>query len=110
MKFTCPSCNDIVGDFVVRPKKASYKWYEFSSNAMFCPYCGAELEMERKSERWALLVLPLFVYLPLTLVLPLDNPAVLATKYLVWPLALIGMLMLYLKRKIVVVERSPTQR
>jgi hypothetical protein len=73
---------------------------------MFCPYCEAELEMERKSQRWVLLALPLFLFLPLTLVLPTDNTTVLVTEYVVWALALFGMLMLYLKRKFVVVKKS----
>jgi hypothetical protein len=53
-----------------------------------------------------LLVLPLFLFLPLTLVLPADNTALLVTEYVVWALAVFGVLMLYLKRTFVVVKKS----
>ena len=102
--YKCPYCFESISEFELRPAKEKYKWFEFSQNRAFCPNCGAEVALEAKFQRWGLLVLPAIVLFVWDVALSEQGGVNQQLLYGSLVLAMLGLIMLFLKRKLVVVN------
>ncbi|MDF2182206.1 hypothetical protein [Neptuniibacter sp. CAU 1671] len=48
MKITCPHCKKSFkgNEAKIRPRKAKYKWYEFSGSYSYCPICNGRYQLD----------------------------------------------------------------
>lgn len=102
--FKCPNCNDSSREFDSFPSKVRYRWYEISQKRTLCRHCGAEVALESSFQKWGLLVLPAIVISVWDVALANRGGVNEALLYGCWGLAVLGLLMLYVKRKLVIVK------
>ncbi len=107
--YRCPYCCDPIREFKTKPAKERYKWFEFTQNRAFCPHCGAEVALEAEFQRWGLLVLPAIVLFVWDVALSEQGGINQHLFYGSVVLAMLGLIMLFLKRKLVVVN-PPSNR
>jgi hypothetical protein len=84
--------------------KEKYRWFEFNQYRSFCPHCEAEIALESKFQRWGLFVLPAIVLFVWDVALSeqggVNNLLFYGSMFLAVP----GIVMMFLKRKLVVVN------
>jgi len=104
--YSCPCCCKPIGigEFVTKPTRKKYRWFEFSQYLLFCPHCEAEVALDEKFQRWALLVLPAIVLFVWDVALSKQGGVDRLLLYGSLFLAAIGVIMLFIKRKLVVVN------
>ena len=106
----CPFCCEPIDEFVSKPAKEKYRWYEFSQYRTFCPHCEAEVALDDKFQRWGLLVLPAIVLFVCDVALSDQGGVNKILLYGSWLLLAIGVVMLFLTRKLTVVNPPSNNR
>ena len=102
--YRCPFCNEPISEFVAKPAKKKYRWFEFTQYRSYCPHCGAEVALETKFQRWALLGLPAIVLFVWDVALSKQGGINKILLYGPLFLAVFGIVMLFITRKIVLVN------
>ena len=77
---------------------------------MACRHCGAEVALEQNFQKWGLLCLPAIVISVWDVALASRGGIDEVFLYVSWGLAVLGLAMLYLKRRLVMVEPPPASR
>lgn len=108
--YKCPFCNKPIGEFVAKPVKEKYRWFEFSQYRSYCPHCGAEVALEAKLQRWALLGLPAIVLFVWDVALSKQGGVNKMLLYGSLLLAVFGIVMLFITRKLVLVNPPSNNR
>ena len=108
--YTCPNCNHPSGEFDVFPSKEKFRWYEISQKRASCKHCGAEVALDENFQKWGLLALPAIVIFVWDVAMASQGGVNQAIKYVSLALAVLGIVMLYVKRKIVVVKLPSNKR
>ena len=108
--YRCPHCLDPSGEFEVLPAKEKFKWHEFSSYRSLCKHCGAEVALDENFQKWGLLILPAIVIFVWDVALANQGGVYPLVKYLSLALAVLGFVMLFIKRKMVVVKPPDSNR
>lgn len=104
--YQCPKCNNPSGEFDVFPARQRFKWYQFSHQRSACRHCGAEVALDENFQKWGLLIVPAIVVGVWDVALQDRGGVSPMLEYLSWELAAFGLVMLFLKRKMVVVDAS----
>lgn len=102
--YKCPNCNDPSKEFDVFPSKEKYRWYEFARNRSSCRHCGAEVGLDGNFQKWGLLILPAIVILIWDAALINQGGVNEVVEYASLVLASLGFVMLYVKRKMIVIK------
>ena len=108
--YKCPNCDDPSRKFDSFPSKEKYRWYEISQNRSSCRNCGAEVALDKGFQKWGLLALPAIVVSVWDVALENRGGVNQIFLYLSWGLAGLGLVMLYLKRKLIVVNPPSNKR
>lgn len=108
--YKCPYCGEPIGEFVTQPTKEDYKWFEFSQYRSFCPHCEAEIALDDEFQRWALLALPAIVLFVWDVAQAEQGGVDRFLLYGALILAVFGIVMLFVKRKLVVVNPPANTR
>lgn len=71
LKKPCPWCNKMISNWNVgnRPRTTKPKWYGITRNLQVCPYCCNGVKLGGKAMYGLLAFLPVFLLLPLELVI-----------------------------------------
>ena len=104
--YTCPNCKNPSGEFDVFPSKEKFRWYEISQKRSSCKHCGAEVALDESFQKWGLLALPAIVIFVWDVALASQGGVNQVIKYCSLGLAVLGFIMLYAKRKMVVIKPS----
>lgn len=108
--YTCPNCNHPSGEFDVFPSKEKFRWYEISQKRSSCKHCGAEVELDENFQKWGLLALPAIIVFVWDIAMANQGGVNQVIKYASLGLAVLGIVMLYVKRKLVVVKPPSNRR
>ena len=101
--YKCPNCKHPSGEFDYFPAKDRFKWYEISQKRTRCRHCGAETALDEHFQKWGLLILPAIVVAVWDVALSEQGGVHPILEYVSWLLAAIGLIMLFVKRKMVVI-------
>ncbi|BAU46789.1 hypothetical protein SVA_0207 [Sulfurifustis variabilis] len=80
--------------------KRQLRWFEFTQYDAFCPHCNAKVEVDRKTQWWASLMLPALLLLPWHVALTKHG----VEAYVLWGAygsGLFGLVMAFAKRRLV---------
>lgn len=110
--YCCLCCGKPFGicEFVTKPAKEQYRWSECTQYRSFCPHCEAEVALEAKFQRWALLALPAIVLFVWDVALSKQGGIDSFLLHGSFLLAAFGMAMLFLTRRLVVINLPSNNR